>query len=131
LRNIANYNGDKYSLQAEVQGDSLVGEVNGKRYQLPADSWATSYWRNPWPGDMQPRTVVLFDSDKGQKLNGELRFVGAEPMKVGNENKQTLHYRITGDVKVDMWFDETNRMVRSESMEMGQKTVAELVKIVN
>lgn len=128
LRNVSNYNGEKYSLKGELDGDELVVEVNEKSQRVPADSWATSYWKLP-DTDTRTRSVVLLDSDQGKKLKGELKFVGQEPLKLGEKEINCSRFRITGDVQVELWFDETNRLARSESIEMGHKTIAELIKI--
>jgi hypothetical protein len=132
LRNVSNYNGDKYSLRGEVAGEALQVEVNGKKLETPVDAWATSYWKlPPAQQDVQQekKAVVLLDSDQGKKMNGQLAYVGKEEVAFGERTIQGTHYKITGDVTVDIWFDASQRLVRSESLEMGQKTICELSKI--
>lgn len=129
LRNVSNYNGDKYSLRGDLEGDQLAIEVNDKQHQVTADSWSTSYWKLP-DLDERTRTIQLLDSDQGKKLKGELKFVGQESLKLGEKKMTCSRFRITGDVQVELWFDETHRLARSESIEMGHKTIAELTKIV-
>ena len=36
------------------------------------------------------------------------------------------HYRITGKVNVDLWYDGSERLVRQEWIEQGHKTIVEL-----
>jgi hypothetical protein len=42
---------------------------------------------------------------------------------------QMNHYKLTGKVNVDLWYDGSDRLVRQEWVESGHKTVLELVRV--
>jgi hypothetical protein len=101
----------------------------GKERKLPRNVWTTSYWHAPEDG-LLGKTVSLLDSDKGQSMSAKLERVGQEPLSVGEtkEGKYT-HYRLRGDVEVDLWYDDAGRLVRRDAIESGHKTRLELTSI--
>jgi hypothetical protein len=150
LENEADYNGTKYSVKADSTKKGLRVTVNGKTSQAEPDVWVTSYWRLPEhlvrPDTAQrsgviptagnrparkgtPISVSLLDSDKGQKLRGEVERIAEETVAVAGRKKTCTHYKITGDVQVDVWYDSERRLVRQETVESGHKTVMELARI--
>lgn len=150
LENSADYNGTKYVVKAAPSRKGLQVTVNGKASQNEADAWVTSYWHlperlnlaNPAEGKKivptagrqteataESRHVPLLDSDKGRALRGRLQFVAEEAISIAGQRKASTHYRVAGDVQVELWYDESQRLVRQESVEEGHKTLLELVKI--
>ena len=82
------------------------------------------------PADREkPITVALLDSDKGLKLRGELQYVGPEMLTVGGKRQSCGHYRIAGEVQVDLWYDKAQRLVRQEGVDSGHKTLLELTRL--
>jgi hypothetical protein len=149
LENTADFNGTKYVVTAGATKKGLRVTVDGKSSQAEPDVWVTSYWRLPerlaesdsGTGDgvipaagsrtagKAAVTVPLLDSDKGKKLRGELRRVGDETVMVAGRKKACSHYKIAGDVDVDVWYDAEQRLVRQETVDSGHKTVMELTRI--
>ena len=150
LENTADFNGTKYVLKARSNSKGLNATVNGKSSQLGPDVWVTSYWR--LPEHLVPKTpaaekgvvpasgtrpaakkaaqaISLLDSDKGLHLRGEMTHVGDEVMTVAGKRKTCAHYRITGGVQVELWYDSARRLVRQESVDSGHKTLLELTRI--
>jgi hypothetical protein len=39
------------------------------------------------------------------------------------------HYRLTGKMNIDLWYDGSERLVRQEWLEQGHKTVVELIRV--
>jgi hypothetical protein len=151
LENIADYNGKKYVVKAKGDAKGMRVTVNDKSSLADADVWVTSYWRLPdhlahadpavgqgvvpAAGSRPARkdstvAVALLDSDKGQKLKGEVQRVGEEFITVAGKKSGCTHFRITGDVQVDVWYDASQRLVREETVESGHTTVMELTRIV-
>jgi hypothetical protein len=151
LENTANYNGTKYVVKASSRSDKLQVTVGDKTSNFEPDVWVTSYWRLPdrlvQPGagagkgvvpaggrrasqKEDTTAVVLLDSDKGQKLRGEVKRVGEEAITVAGKKTPCTHYRIAGDVQVNVWYDSEQRLVRQETVESGHKTVMELTRLV-
>jgi hypothetical protein len=149
LENTADFNGTKYIVKAGETKMGLRVTVDGKSSQAQPDVWVTSYWRlpehlaEPEPGTLNgvvpaagtrtarkpPVAVPLLDSDKGKKLRGELQRMREETVVVAGKKKPCIHYRIRGDVEVDVWYDAQQRLVRQETVESGHKTVMELTQI--
>jgi hypothetical protein len=151
LENTASYNGTKYVVKASSKNDKLFVTVNDKTSSCEPDAWVTSYWRLPdrlvqlaaagetgvIPAGGRRRareegtvTVPLLDSDKGQMLKGEVKCIGEESITVAGRKTRCTHYRISGDVQVNVWYDGDQRLVRQETVESGHKTVMELTRIV-
>ncbi|MGE5192626.1 MAG: DUF6134 family protein [Deltaproteobacteria bacterium] len=150
LDNTADYNGTKYVVKAKADQKGLRVTVNDTTSQMEPDVWVTSYWRLPDrlaeadtaagrrvvpTGGRRPvrkgvtATIALLDSDKGQKLKGEVRRIGEETITVAGKKQTSTHFKISGDVKVDVWYDADQRLVRQETVESGHKTVMELTRI--
>src|SRR5207247_336142 len=55
--------------------------------------------------------------------------IGAEQLIVATQPVTATHYRIRGDVDVDLWYDDEGRLVRQTSLESGHRTLLELTKI--
>jgi hypothetical protein len=149
LENTADFNGTKYVVTAGTTKKGLRVTVDGKSSLVQPDVWATSYWQLPQHlsetkagedsgvipagGRRTARTpavsVALLDTDKGKKLRGQLQRVGEEMVVVAGKKKPCTHYRVAGDVDVNVWYDARQRLVRQESVDSGHKTVMELVRV--
>lgn len=128
LANEADYNGDKYVVQASAQQQELSFEVNGESQRTAADVWVTSYWREPEPHKVGQK-LSLLDADKGRKLNGTLQRVGKEQLTLDKKMVNATRYQIRGDVEVDLWYDEDQRLMRQHSVESGHRALVELTQI--
>jgi hypothetical protein len=147
LENAADYNGTKYVVRARADRTGLRLTVNDVTSQIESDVWVTSYWRLPdrlaqaGEGSVVPTggrrparesrtiTIPLLDSDKGRTLSGEVKRIGEETVTVAGRKEPCTHFKITGDVQVDVWYDADRRLVRQESLDSGHKTVMELTRI--
>lgn len=152
LDNTADFNGKKYAVKAKSGAKELKVTVNGKASPAKADAWVTSYWQlpehlavpdpaakepivpagGPRPSAKpEPRLVPLLDSDKGRALHGKLQRVGEETLRIAGRRESVTHYRVSGDVEVELWYDASRRLVRQESVDEGHKTQLELLKITD
>lgn len=130
LASEADFNGDKYVVTAAATTDDAVQvTVNGESRQTPADLWVTSYWREPHTSRIG-RDLQLFDAGKGRTLKGKLHHVGKTELTIAAKPLPAAHYRLRGEVEVDLWYDTTGRLIRQESLESGHKTVLELCELV-
>ena len=128
--NTSDYNGKQYILKGAATPGGLQIATNGETTVVSSDVWDTSYLFLP---DRLTRvgaaSVVLLDSDRGHRLVGKVEFVGAETLSVAGGQPECTHYRISGDVQVDVWFDASRRLVRQESRESGHKVRFELLSV--
>jgi hypothetical protein len=99
--------------------------VNDTERKTRGDVWLTSYW-SQLDAALDKKTIALLDADTGKDLEAKVQFVG--PEKFGPENKQVTlqHIKLSGNVEVDLWYDEDKRLVRQEWVEQGHKTLMEL-----
>jgi hypothetical protein len=129
LESAASYGGDRYKVTATGDEDKVVVRADGKERKLPRNVWTTSYWHAPEEG-LLGKTVSLLDSDKGLSLSAKLERIGSEPLILGETKDQKYtHYRLRGDVEVDLWYDDAGRLVRRDAVERGHKTRLELTAI--
>lgn len=152
LENTADFNGKKYVVKARPGREQMQVTVNGKGSSAKPEAWVTSYWQLPEhlviadPAAKQPivpaggrrdagksdaRRVALLDSDKGRALQGDLERVGEETIAVGGRRQKATHYRVRGDVEVDLWYDSSRRLVRQESLDEGHKTRLDLIQVTD
>jgi hypothetical protein len=127
LASESSYNGDKYVLQATATQDLLEYEVNGAAQKTTTEGLITTHWREP-SADKVGRQLTLLDADKGQQRATTLEKVGTEKLIIAEVEINATHYRLRGEVVVDVWYDQFRRMVRQESMESGHRVVLELMK---
>jgi hypothetical protein len=64
-------------------------------------------------------------------LHGRLARIGEETLKIAGQRRVCTHYSVGGDVQVDLWYDESRRLVRMETIDQGHKTVLELMRLVD
>ena len=156
LDNIADFNGSRFHLDGKTGTKTFRLAVDGVNTDFPADSWPTSYWQIPGPlvtavkkaqpkvaptagtkatpgtkstAVVKPKVATLLDTDKGQKLNGGVQFVGNEKLKVAGNLQACDHYRIADGVQVELWYDNSNRLVRQQSLDSGHKTLLEMTQL--
>ena len=128
FNNTANYNGKHYAVQAVAKENGLAVKVNGQERVAHPDIWLTSFWRLP-AAKFRNQSVPLMDADKGHDIQGKLKYVGMSPINVGGKMQKCAHYRVTGGIEADLWYDQQDRMVRQESVESGHSTTMELTDI--
>jgi len=123
-----NDNGRKHSVTLLPGREGLDVVADGKASNLKGDFWLTTYWKLPAEGQRGPK-VTLLDADTGKLIEAKLERVGKEKLTVINEVAECEHYRLSGGVQVDLWFDADGRLVRQESIEEGHRTVLELSRL--
>lgn len=128
LASHADFNGDEYVVTAAATDDAVQVTVNGESRKTPADVWVTSYWREPHEAKVG-RELQLFDPGKGRLLSGKLQRVGATALQIAEKKLAVTHYRLRGDVEVDLWYDKEGRLARQESLESGHRTLLELSEL--
>ena len=128
LDSASRYGISKYQVTALSQGDEILVKANQKEHKLPADVWVTSYWREPHnaPND---KTLMLLDADKGRPLKAKLERLGKHLVSIRGIDQPCNHYRLTGDVDVQLWYDDQGRLARQESIASGHHTLLDLTEI--
>jgi hypothetical protein len=117
--------GKRFSVAARAEAESLRVVVNGQESRLPKDVWPTSAWRLP---DAKHRNgqIAVLDVDTGRQLAGNISHVGTSRLNVAGAVEDCVHYRITGGVQIDAWYDAQERLVRQEAVDDGHHVRWEL-----
>lgn len=121
-------NGKRFIVSAAAGNDGVRVKVNNVEKVVKSEVWLTSYWSLPDP-KLRDQELFILDADNGRELSGKLKFVGNEKVKVAGQTIALNHYRLTGKVSMDLWYDGSDRLVRQEWMEQGHKTVVELSRV--
>jgi hypothetical protein len=121
-------NGKRFEVTAVAEEAGLRVRVNGRERLAPSHTWLTSYWTLP-DAKVREGVVPLLDADNGRELECRIQHVGTVQMPVLGQMQNVNHYRLTGKVQVDLWYDGAERLVRQEWMEDGHRTQLDLVRI--
>lgn len=124
----SNDNGTKYTVMGRADRQGLRMKVNGKDFIARPDVWTTTYWQLP-PANQRNHPLPLLDADTGKAMNGSLQYAGNSFVRVLGQNQNCAHYRVSGAVKVDLWYDGHDRLVRQDWVEDGHRAILELVRI--
>jgi hypothetical protein len=110
--------GKRFTVTIVPDKSGLRVTANKKDRAASQDIWLTTYWRLPDPKLVnKDGKVTLIDADTGKELTAKLQAVGGGKATVAG--KACTHYRLTGDVKADLWYDDQNRLARQEFDEDG------------
>jgi hypothetical protein len=125
----SNDNGkQQFEVTAVPDADGLRVKVNGREHVARADAWLTTYWRLP-DRKLRNQPLALLEADTGRDLSGNLEYVGLEQMSVAGQTVRCAHYRLTGGVQPDLWYDGAERLVRQEWVEDGKKVLLQLTSL--
>jgi hypothetical protein len=121
-------NGKRFIVSAAADTTGLRIKVNNVERVARSEVWLTSYWCLPDP-KLRDGLILLIDADTGKDLSGKLRFVATEKLRVMGQETALNHYKLSGQVQVDLWYDGSERLVRQEWLEQGHKTIVELMRV--
>jgi hypothetical protein len=123
-----NDDGKRYVVTAAAEADGVRVTVNNQERMVKSNVWLTTYWAKP-DNKVINQTIPLVDADNGRDLEAKVTFVGQEQLKIAGQAQNVMHYKLTGKVNVDLWYDAADRLVRQEWVEDGHKTLVELIKL--
>ncbi len=123
-----NDDGKKLEVCAVSDGKELRIKANDKDSKASADTWTTSYWRLP-DAKLRKGDLSVMDADTGRTMTATLKFIGNEKLTLAGKEQSCAHYRLSGGVKADLWYDAQERLVRQQWLEDGHKTVLDLARI--
>jgi hypothetical protein len=128
LESTANDNGKAFAVSAWAEGDGLKVRSNGREHLTRAEVWTTTYWHPP-DSRFQNQAVPLLDADTGKDINAHCQFIGSQRLSVAGQEQDCKHFRLTGGVTVDVWYDAQDHLVREEMVEDGHRTVFQLTRV--
>lgn len=128
LSSAATDNGKRLRVEAQADATGIVLTADGPARRVRPDVLTTTYWRLP---DPRSRTgpIVLLDADTGREIPVQVQPLGVQQLNVGGTVIPCTHYRYSGQIVVDLWYDANERLVRQETMEDGHRTGFELTGV--
>lgn len=120
-------NGTRYVLKVERAGDALAVEheeilpiVQAEAFDqglpqrqvvkevIPGNVMPTSHWNT-----RQASQSVLLNTQHGVRSNIQVSKIGRENVRTSTRAVEATHYRYSGDVRMDQWFDDKGRWVKA------------------
>jgi hypothetical protein len=123
-----NDDGKRFAVTAVAEADKLRLRVNGEEKTASADVWISSYWAMPDRARIN-QSVAIIDADTGATLSAKVLFLGVETRRVAGQEQKVNHFRLTGKVPIDLWYDTTGRLVAEDWIEDGHRTQVELNRL--
>jgi uncharacterized protein DUF6134 len=121
VESATNDGGKKMILSAVCQGDRCQLVANGKQQTVRIPAWTSTYWCLPRP-ETRGQELLVLDVDTGVLSPARLQFVGKTRLELVGGQRDYSHYRLTGGLQAELWYDEQDRLVRQISMEDGHQT---------
>lgn len=118
----------RHAVVAWVDGNALRIRGDGKERTSRPDVWTSTYWHLA-EARFRNQSVPLIDVDTGKDIAARLQYIDTSSINVAGIVQKCAHYRVTGGVQIDLWYDSQERLVRQESMEEGHRTVLELTRL--
>jgi hypothetical protein len=119
--------GTKYDARAASDADGFRIEVNGRGRGVPMIDMTTNYWRPPV--SRPDGSLALMNADRGIVQAAKAERLPNEALLFGSQQVTCSHYRLTGGVQSELWFDGQNRIVRQKGVEDGYPTEVRLTRV--
>lgn len=125
--NLATDNGKKYDARAQADARAFRIEANGRSHTAPIIDMTTNYWRPP---QLRPDgRLALMNADRGNIQTARVERLSPEVLVFGQQQVTCSHYRLSGDVQAELWFDGQDRIVRQKAIEDGHPTELRLTRL--
>lgn len=119
--------GTKYDARAESDARGFRIEANGRSRGASTIDMTTNYWRPP---ELRPDgSLALMNADRGTIHAAKVERLPNEALAFGSQQVTCSHYRLSGDVQTELWFDGQNRIVRQKGIEDGYPTEVRLTRV--
>lgn len=128
LESSTNDDGKQFRVHGVADGTTLQVKVNDDERTIQQVAWLTTYWHLP-DAKVRDQQLSILDADTGRELTGKLQHVGNEQINFCGQRQNCAHYRLSGSVNVDLWYDAQERLVRQEYVEDKHRVVHELASI--
>jgi hypothetical protein len=99
FRSRTNDNGTRHSVETRRDGDQLVIDGSKGRIEGPANLLPTSYWHRNF---MARQSWI--DTQNGRIVASTVEPVGVEAIEAAGDVLQAKHFKVRGDLDVDLWY---------------------------
>ncbi|CAN5860368.1 hypothetical protein BH11PSE3_BH11PSE3_05690 [soil metagenome] len=101
-------NGKTYAVQAQRKPSGIEVERNAQRDTLGPGVMPSSHWNFAQIGQSS-----LLNTQSGLQSRMQVAALGKETVKTATGSVAATHYRYSGDVHMDQWFDDRGRWVKT------------------
>ncbi|GEP55479.1 DUF6134 family protein [Reyranella soli] len=101
-------NGTKYTVRAQRTANGIDVQRPSGREVMPPGTLPTSHWNVRQIGQ-----TTLFNTQNGSQMHFHVTPLGREKVKTATGWVDANHYRYSGDVNKDQWFDDSGRWVKT------------------
>lgn len=100
---------------------SATKDDNGTQTKMSATAgmadWTSSFWTLP---DNRNGTIKILDYDTGRIVQCTLKFIEAD--------KTGRHWKVSGGMETDLWFDQNGFLVKRTMLRHGKATTVTLTR---
>lgn len=115
-------NGDDEFADLRVEGDSLIGDGTKYEGNLEAGLMSTSYFN---PNFI--RQTALVSSQDARRLDIQVEEIGRETVALETGTVEATRFRLTGKLRIDIWYTDDGRWVKSAFTRGGNTLVIKQV----
>jgi hypothetical protein len=118
-------NGTVTKITARPDGKNMTVDGPDGRVTAPLGTMISGYWSERCVGQ-----TLLIDSSDGVLRRVATGKAARETLRAGDREIPVRHYRMTGDLKRDLWYGEDGRLVRMREVARdGSVIVTELTSL--
>ncbi|HEY9536420.1 MAG TPA: DUF6134 family protein [Kiloniellaceae bacterium] len=99
--------GTRWRVQAERRNGMLRGSVNGAGFEAPGSILPASLWHPD-----TTKAQALLDTIDGRVKTVDCRDLGEEAVPVAGAETAARHFRLTGEIERDVWYDANCAIAR-------------------
>jgi len=97
----------KYAVAVQEDGENLSVEADREGWRAPANAAPASFWNSQLVS-----TDTLIDTVDGGKLAVTIEALGNDNISVNGSTLDARHYRVSGDMERELWYDLNNVLVQ-------------------
>lgn len=120
--------GKKRRITAAPLARKLRVTVNDQRDDVSTAVWTTTFWKLP-ANVQRTQSIALLDVRTGKERTAKLEYVGDDKITAAEQSLTAGHYRLTGAIKAELWYDGLDRLLRAEVTEDGRRRNIELSRV--
>ncbi|MFQ3651717.1 MAG: DUF6134 family protein [Gemmataceae bacterium] len=128
LESTTDDNSKRFAVSAASDGKEIKVKTNGIEIGTKPETWSSTYWTLP-ELKLRENNLTILDADNGKLIEAKLSYVATEKHKIAGQEVSLNHYRLSGQLNVDLWYDGHDRLVRQEWTEQGHKAILILVRV--
>lgn len=92
-------NGDPFRVDATSDSTQIIAKTLDSEFEHPLDRRPSTYWHKNFLSQ-----TTWIDTQKGSSVNCQLLESGAQTIDVMGRSVETQHFKLGGDLKLDLWY---------------------------